>query len=850
MKIPDPYWWGEYPENLEINLVAIDKSGYDFIGWADSEVKIIVHPGDSWKYLDNGSNQGTSWVSPSFTDAGWNEGNAQLGYGDGDENTVVGYGGDPDNKYITTYFRHHFTLDENDLQASSSSIRMLCDDGAIVYINGEEVLRHHMPEGPINNQTLASTCASTAEESTFTDHVINNDYFQEGENVIAVEVHQCAASSSDISFDLELSTEIPDQSSWLSTSPHLVISLNGNRNITAVYESNGQCMVPEQIDADLLLSKDCSPWVVQGNVTIAEGATLTIEPGVDILMPEDGNFYVKGKLIARGNEQERITFRINPEQNGKLWGALCFTETEEPSELAYVTISSASDGSDPARYVAAISAFKADLMLDNLILEDVYSNPIAARYSDVILTNSTLHSRVTGDLINVKYGHARIENCEFRGNLQPDTDGIDYDGIDEGLIRNCRIYDFYGFNSDAIDIGEEANNIEIDSVLIFDITDKGVSVGQKSSVFVTNCTFVNCNLGLGLKDSCRAVINQCTFYGNTIPVSCFEKNPGRLGGNGIVLNSILSNSYDHTFFRDSKSTLEIRYSLSDNENLVNHANNYFDDPLFMNPTRFDFRFQTNSPCILAGDIEGTPVDLGSGSHIFSGVPELMFYKLFYNPNSDDDRSEFISILNPTEEAVDLFGHMVMLGIDFTFTDHLLLNPGEEVYLVKDIHTPPANSYPGPVREWTSGNLANEGERLRLVNASGMILDQVDYSPEYPWPSTMEVGDEVLTLIDPGTDNHFGYNWEAMAYRSVVATDNPKPVSPGLLLFPNPSHGFITISHIDPSQRTLEVWSITGELVLSKNTGGVTTLQVDLSALDSGIYFIRSGDSIRKLIINN
>src|SRR5436190_22289574 len=65
----------------------------------------IFSYGSSWKYLDNGSNQGTGWTAATFNDAGWLSGNGQLGYGDGDEATTLGYGGNSSAKYITTYFR-------------------------------------------------------------------------------------------------------------------------------------------------------------------------------------------------------------------------------------------------------------------------------------------------------------------------------------------------------------------------------------------------------------------------------------------------------------------------------------------------------------------------------------------------------------------------------------------------------------------------------------------------------------------------------------------------------------------------------------------------------------------------
>jgi hypothetical protein len=69
----------------------------------------IVPFHSSWKYRDDGSDQGTAWQSPSFDDSTWASGSAELGYGDGDEATVVSYGSNPNRKYTTTYFRKMFT---------------------------------------------------------------------------------------------------------------------------------------------------------------------------------------------------------------------------------------------------------------------------------------------------------------------------------------------------------------------------------------------------------------------------------------------------------------------------------------------------------------------------------------------------------------------------------------------------------------------------------------------------------------------------------------------------------------------------------------------------------------------
>ncbi len=164
----------------------------------------LVARGSNWKYLDNGSDQGMAWQSLSFNDAGWAAGPAQLGYGDGDEATVVGYGPDPNNKFITTYFRFLFMVEDPSIYAGVY-IDLLRDDGAVVYLNGREVFRSNMPGGTVNYQTPASSGVSGTAEATFFRGSAAGTNLVAGTNVLAVEVHQNVGSSSDLSFDLQLS---------------------------------------------------------------------------------------------------------------------------------------------------------------------------------------------------------------------------------------------------------------------------------------------------------------------------------------------------------------------------------------------------------------------------------------------------------------------------------------------------------------------------------------------------------------------------------------------------------------------------------------------------------------------
>src|SRR5262245_27883537 len=93
-------------------LMAVTLAGTAWTGAFVSQAATttFIPTGAAWKYLDNGSNQGTAWIAPGFNDAAWSSGAAELGYGDGDEATVVSFGPNASAKYVTTYFRRVFTV--------------------------------------------------------------------------------------------------------------------------------------------------------------------------------------------------------------------------------------------------------------------------------------------------------------------------------------------------------------------------------------------------------------------------------------------------------------------------------------------------------------------------------------------------------------------------------------------------------------------------------------------------------------------------------------------------------------------------------------------------------------------
>src|SRR5688572_23907133 len=158
----------------------------------------LVNYGSTWKYLDNGSNQGTAWRAGSFNDASWASGPAQFGYGDGDEATIVSYGPNANKKYITTYFRKTINVADASIY-SSFNLNIKRDDGAVVYINGVERFRSNMPSGNISYNTKASSDAADDGNTPQSISLVTGALIS-GNNVIAVEIHQRATNNHDISF--------------------------------------------------------------------------------------------------------------------------------------------------------------------------------------------------------------------------------------------------------------------------------------------------------------------------------------------------------------------------------------------------------------------------------------------------------------------------------------------------------------------------------------------------------------------------------------------------------------------------------------------------------------------------
>lgn len=148
----------------------------------------------TWRYLQGPPPP--DWMLPDAPVDTWSSGPAPLGANVGGEATLLMPG-------VNTYFRHVFLADEAAVGAPLR-LKIAADDGAVVFLNGVEVYRINLPEGPLTPESPAVTAVGWWYEDKFAETILPGDALLAGPNLLAVELRQHSASSQDLRLAVEL----------------------------------------------------------------------------------------------------------------------------------------------------------------------------------------------------------------------------------------------------------------------------------------------------------------------------------------------------------------------------------------------------------------------------------------------------------------------------------------------------------------------------------------------------------------------------------------------------------------------------------------------------------------------
>ncbi|HEY0549383.1 MAG TPA: hypothetical protein VGF13_07240 [Verrucomicrobiae bacterium] len=202
----------------------------------------------AWRYDQSGNDLGTAWKETAYDDSAWLSGAGILGLETTTttltflsginpptgtntilsltNNTGAGLGG----TNVTFYFRTSVNIPNFNPALATVTLRGYIDDGAALYINGVERFRYNL----VTNANYTRFSVANLAEGALV--VSNLTGFIQGNNVIAVEVHQDGVASSDIDWGMRLEALV---STFAPSGPTLTPSLNGN-TLTITWNGGGE----------------------------------------------------------------------------------------------------------------------------------------------------------------------------------------------------------------------------------------------------------------------------------------------------------------------------------------------------------------------------------------------------------------------------------------------------------------------------------------------------------------------------------------------------------------------------------------------------------------------------------
>ncbi len=194
------------PPPTEAEIVELVAQAEDAAGWAVPAVE-APPTSDPWGWAVSGAFDADTrfvWADTFGDVSATNTDNTYALFRTIDP--VLGAGGNTELGTVatTTWYRTAFRLDA-DPDSASLSLACELDDGAVIYLNGVEVLRVNLPAGAIDGGTLA--LAEVLDDGELAAS-LDAAALVRGENVLAVELHQAADPDDDLRVACALSARV------------------------------------------------------------------------------------------------------------------------------------------------------------------------------------------------------------------------------------------------------------------------------------------------------------------------------------------------------------------------------------------------------------------------------------------------------------------------------------------------------------------------------------------------------------------------------------------------------------------------------------------------------------------
>jgi hypothetical protein len=203
--VPDRATFGtansfRFPDAVVINEVFYHPREVPVVPEPPPAGDVVLTIDAVWRYDASGAEPPAGWQQPAFDDSAWSSG-AALFYNESAElpapkNTEIPLGP------LAYFFRTELEFD-GDPSLVEILLRPVIDDGAVFYLNGSEIFRLGMPQGPVDSTTAA---AAAVGDARFTGpFVVSAARLRRGTNLLAASAHQRTATSTDVVFGVEVS---------------------------------------------------------------------------------------------------------------------------------------------------------------------------------------------------------------------------------------------------------------------------------------------------------------------------------------------------------------------------------------------------------------------------------------------------------------------------------------------------------------------------------------------------------------------------------------------------------------------------------------------------------------------
>ncbi|MFV1885356.1 MAG: CotH kinase family protein [Balneola sp.] len=327
----------EIPGSGYYLLYASDKNRPPIDGFTPKIWETIIREADSTRYIIPSSNISNSWIEPGFNDSDWLTAPFGFGYGDNDDNTEV------PNGTISVFTRTSFSIEDTSV-INGLMFHIDFDDGYIAYLNGVEISRFNITgDSPVSYDTQANDFITDpwlvrGEELPAIDLFEFKNVLTEGENILAIQVHNNSAQSSDMSLIPFLSvsrTTQPLQSRGVADQITIEQTGLSYPHLNFKLSSSGETLYLTNPDS-ILIDERTFPLLIAGE---SYGRS----------KESDSLFYIfKNPTPLAENASEGFSFRLPEPQTNILGGfyqsgAELSIIGEVPGDQVYFT----TDGSDP-----------------------------------------------------------------------------------------------------------------------------------------------------------------------------------------------------------------------------------------------------------------------------------------------------------------------------------------------------------------------------------------------------------------------------------------------------------------------------------------------------------------------